>query len=126
MKEFDLEAVKNGSRVMTRDGRTARIVSFDAKGDYPIVALVQKTAEKEDEVARIFTMEGKCSRKNKESPSDLVIAPSIREGFINIFKKGKGLFNRCECVVYPSENSAKLISGNSSDYITTVKIEWEE
>ena len=41
MKEFDLEAAKNGAAVCTRDGRPARIICYDAKGGgYPIIVLI--------------------------------------------------------------------------------------
>ena len=32
MKEFNLEAAKNGDPIITRDGHRARIITFDAKG----------------------------------------------------------------------------------------------
>ena len=43
MKQFSLEEyLKNPSRkVVTRDGRKARIVCTDAMGDYPLIALVE-------------------------------------------------------------------------------------
>ena len=52
MKPFDLEAAKAGKPVCTRDGRKARIISFDRKFlfkgvSYPIIALVEDTAKEE-------------------------------------------------------------------------------
>lgn len=52
LKEFDLEAAKAGKPVCTRDGRKARIISFDRKFlfkgvSYPIIALVEDTAKEE-------------------------------------------------------------------------------
>lgn len=42
-KPFDLEQAKAGKPVCTRDGRKARIICFDAKGDpCPIIALVEE------------------------------------------------------------------------------------
>jgi hypothetical protein len=41
MKEFNLEEAKEGKPVCTRDGRNARIVCFDLKGTYPIMALLE-------------------------------------------------------------------------------------
>jgi len=40
MKKFDLELAKQGHPVCTRDGREARIICFDAKGEQPIVSLI--------------------------------------------------------------------------------------
>ena len=41
MKPFDLEAARAGAPVQTRDGRAVRIVCFDVKDEYPILALVK-------------------------------------------------------------------------------------
>ncbi len=42
MKDFDLRAAKRGAAVCTRDGRNARIITFDCKGcgRKPILALI--------------------------------------------------------------------------------------
>ena len=47
MKRFNLEAAKQGKPVCTKDGKKARIICFDKKGDYPIVALVESKDGKE-------------------------------------------------------------------------------
>ena len=49
MKQFNLEEyLKNPSRkVITRDGRKARIICTDAKNNYPIVALIETSNGKE-------------------------------------------------------------------------------
>ena len=47
LKPFDLEAAKLGKPVCTRDGRKARIICFDAKGDKPIIALVEAKGNKD-------------------------------------------------------------------------------
>ena len=41
LKPFDIQKAREGKPVCTRDGRKARIIYFDAKGDYPIVALIE-------------------------------------------------------------------------------------
>lgn len=46
LKPFDLEAAKQGKPVCTRDGRKARIICFDAKGNNPIVALIYDCKKK--------------------------------------------------------------------------------
>ena len=40
LKPFDIQKAREGNPVCTRDGRKARIICFDKKGDFPIVALV--------------------------------------------------------------------------------------
>lgn len=51
MKNFDLAAAKKGANVCTRDGREARILCFDLKGDkYPILAALYDL----DDVERVY------------------------------------------------------------------------
>ena len=41
MKQFNLKSyIANPRKVITRDGRNVRILCVDAKGDYPVVALI--------------------------------------------------------------------------------------
>ena len=49
MKQFNLdEYLENPSRkVITRDGKNARIICTDAKNNYPIVALIETSNGKE-------------------------------------------------------------------------------
>lgn len=41
MKEFNLEEAKAGKPVCMMDGSKARILCFDAKGEFPIYALIE-------------------------------------------------------------------------------------
>lgn len=63
MKQFNLEEyLKNPNRkVVTRDGRSARIISTDAKGEFPIIALVEKYNGR-TENAFAFTKNGKATK----------------------------------------------------------------
>ena len=64
MKQFSLtEYLKNPSRkIVTRDGRLVkRILCVDAKGDYPIVALIKSKDEKEEYPFR-YTVNGQFSQ----------------------------------------------------------------
>lgn len=47
MRPFDYNDAKNGAPVCTRDGRKARIVCWDAKGNFPLLALVLKDGVEE-------------------------------------------------------------------------------
>lgn len=75
LKPFDLNAAKDGKPVCTKDGRPARIICFDTKGDiYPIIALVDDNGL---EVTIRYNEEGKS--RNKDSDEDLMMAPEISE-----------------------------------------------
>lgn len=73
-KHFDLEAAKAGAKVVTRDGRPARIICFDKKDpDYPIVALVSETKDiKSPEVIYIYQEEGRYF-STQENDRDLFL-----------------------------------------------------
>ena len=118
LKPFDLEAAKAGKPVCTRDGRKARIICFDAKCNKPIVALIydcnKETVLQYLENGRFFV--------DQIDKYDLMMFPQKKEGWVNIFKD----FEDTVCCVYPTEKEALEDGQIEKDYITTIKIEWEE
>lgn len=118
LKEFDLEAAKAGKPVCTRDGRKARIICFDAKCNKPIVALIydcnKETVFQYLESGRFFV--------DQIDKYDLMMFTRKKEGWLNIYKD----FEDTVCCVYPTEKEALEDGETEKDYITTIKIEWEE
>lgn len=124
MKQFSLEEyLKNPSRkVVTRDGRSVRIICTDRKSKYncPIIALIEQFGGEEDFL---------CYPTNGEWPTckniDLFFAPEKHEGWINIYRmedtaQYKGM------IIFSSKEDAVERGEKSSEYIATTKIEWEE
>lgn len=126
MKKFSLEEyLKNpNSEVVTRDERKVRIICTDRKNhdSHPIIALVE--TDEDDERARSYKIDGKWSVDGLESSFDLFFAPTKHEGWMNLYKKNSGLV--IGDLVYNSDEEAKKIAAGNEDYITTIKIEWEE
>lgn len=124
MKQFNLqEYLENPSRqVVTRDGRKVRIICTDRKGDNPIIALVYN-ANVEQEYGYSFYPDGKYFI-DKDDEVDLFFAPTKHEGWMNLYKKNSGLV--IGDLVYNSEEEAKKIAAGDEDYITTIKVEWED
>lgn len=123
MKPFDLELAKAGHPVCTRDGRAVRILCFDRKSvdGYSILALVD---EGNREIFIAYTSRGKFSEHKKDDPYDLFMSPVKKEGWINLYKKDG--VTRTESVnIYQSMEDAMAMH-TPNNYITTVKIEWEE
>ena len=124
MKEFNLELAKKGYEVCTRDGRNARIISFDRKNanGYNIVALIDNNGH---EIIRTYTKKGyNDALFDRESDLDLVMKPTKHEGWIN-------LYNECGWTttgisIYETKESAILNRDVEREYFTTIKIEWEE
>ncbi len=124
LKPFDLEAAKAGKLVCTRDGRKARIISFDRHGeDCPIIALVVDSKNAECEEVIDYTLDGICNENIiNHNKYDLMMFTRKKEGWLNIFKD----FEDTVCCVYPTEKEALEDGEIEKDYITTIKIEWEE
>ena len=121
MKEFNLEEyLKNPSqKVITRDERDVRIVCTDVKSDFPVIALVCCSDNKED----ICTYHKNGHTLNEyESPNDLFFAPIKKEGWINIYQIGK--IYQCGNIHNTKEEALNYKS--NQNYIKTIKIEWEE
>ena len=124
LKPFDLEAAKAGKPVCTRDGRKARIISFDRHGeDCPIIALVVDSKNAECEEVIDYTLDGICNENIiNHNNYDLMMLPQKKEGWVNTYKD----FEDTVCCVYPTEKEALEDGETEKDYITTIKIEWEE
>lgn len=124
LKEFNLEAAKAGKPVCTRDGRKVRIISFDRHGeDCPIIALVVDSKNAECEEVIDYTLDGICNENIiNHNKYDLMMFTRKKEGWLNIYKD----FEDTVCCVYPTEKEALEDGEIEKDYITTIKIEWEE
>ena len=118
MKPFNLEEyLKNPKRkVVTRNGRSARIICTDAKGNYPIVVLIEEGCY---DNALSYTKDGRLYA-GESNVYDLFFAPEKHEGWVNVYRD----FDDMMCgSVFATEEDAKC---NAKTAIATVKIEWEE
>ena len=118
MKPFDLEAAKAGKLVCTRDGRKARIISFDRHGeDCPIIALVVDSKNAECEEVIDYTLDGICNENIiNHNKYDLMMSPEKKEGWIIIHKEA----------IYDKETAEKIARETTANVIRIQKIEWEE
>ena len=122
MKQFNLEEylANPSKKVVTMDGRNVRITCTDVKRPmYPILALVDNGSY---EVPASYTENGEYYTGGKQSLG-LLFAPEKYEGWINIYKKKDKGF--CIGNLYDSKEKA-LVNAENYDYVTTIKIEWEE
>ena len=136
MEQFSLdEYLKNPTRpIVTRDGRSVRIICTDRNPDsypvenqglYSIIALVQG---KFREDVMCYTENGlflHCS----EEPEDLFFATEREEkknkhqGWVNIYEHDMNI-RYPSFTIYNTEKEAKRERGNRC--VATIKIEWEE
>ena len=123
MKQFNLEEyLKNPTKkVITRDGRSARIICTDAKGNFPIIALVE--IHNGDETVIRLKENGRFDNYTANS-SDLFFAPVKKEGWINLYKINSTISPGPRA--YDTKEDAESVVGDKSYYLSTIKIKWEE
>ena len=116
LKPFDIQKAREGKPVCTRDGRKARILCYDFKKNerYPILAAVENKDGMER--ALIYSNDGFYNNQDCESYNDLMMLPEKKEGWVNLYKE------RC----YESKKEAIRHIAPGTDYIGTIKVEWEE
>ena len=126
MEQFSLEKyLANPSRkVVTRNGRNARIICTDMNSkNYPIVALVQLSDNTTEDVWT-YTKDGEFEVEQSTS-YDLFFAPETHEGWINVYRYSDG-GHAYAGAVYDSKEDAEKRKVIDENYVTTIKIEWEE
>ena len=123
MEQFSLEKyLANPSRkVVTRDGRNARIICTDRRDlNYPIIALIETIPGKE--MAYTHAKDGKhCT--DCADIFDLFFAPERHEGWVNILREEYGYEGG---LIYDFKEDAEKIAKVNKCCIATVKVEWEE
>lgn len=134
MKQFNLkEYLENPSRkIVTRDGRNARIICTDKKGVCPIVALIEKSDGVVEETI-IYKENGEVFGTTT-TKYDFFFTPEKHEGWTNIYRGSdnsryvitRPIFGPKEESIFESKEEAEKEGKRHIDYMTTVKIEWEE
>ena len=124
MEQFSLEKyLANPSRkVVTREGCPVRILCTDRKSyNEEIVGLVMNDNGMESVLTWI--QQGKVFF-NSDTPNDLFFAPETHEGWINVYRNNDS--HTYAGAVYDSKEDAEKRKTIDENYVTTIKIEWEE
>ena len=123
MKQFNLdEYLKDTSKkVVTREGKPVKIHCTNFASDNPVIATME-----DDEYSYSFSRDGKFIKDIDESDYDLFFAPEKHEGWVNILKGTYGARYIEHTRIFKSKEDAEKALECYSDYITTLKIEWEE
>ena len=127
MKQFNLQEylAHPERKVVTRDGRKARIVCTDRAGSTtkPVVALI--TLPNGDEIVKCFWEDGIETRGVEENIYDLFFIPEKHEGWININKWPDGVRDS-DGIIYHTKLDIPDIPPVGGKRVATIKIEWEE
>ena len=116
------EYLKNPNlKVVTRDGRSARIICTNRLDEnYPVIALVDDNDDMEDLLS--YTINGELY-KNQGDDRDLFFAPEKTTGWINVYR-GNGGYKTFVCNrIFATKEEAQR---DKREIIATIKIEWEE
>ena len=124
MEQFSLQKYRENPlrKVVTREGNPVRIICTDARGEYPIIALVEHYDGGNDN-AYSYTKDG-VYYPVETSEEDLFFAseaPEKHKAWINIYKS-KALYQVGK--LHETEKDAEVM--RTKNCIATVKVEWEE
>ena len=142
MKPFNLKAyLENPYRkVVTRDGRTVRIICTNGKlfspgaddSIYPVVALVKKSSNNRgknpnEEILTCYDTNGHIN-KNVDDRNDLFFETVKVSGWINIYRATTFPGGVSTGAIHETKEEALLTrTGEGKDnYLDTIFIEWEE
>lgn len=122
MKPFSLkEYLKNPSRkIITRGGSAVKIHCTNYQGEKPIIAEMEGLGH-----SFSYNKEGRYF-SDGESLRDLFFAPKKKEGWVNIIKSRKGVPYVKDTIIFSSRERAETQGKADRNYVSTVKIEWEE
>ena len=127
-KPFSLEEYrKNSSRkIVTGDGRKVRrILCTDAKGNYPVVALVERQDGIGDEPVA-YTKDGNYIDGVVSFVHDLFFVTEKHEGWVIILKAHDGNTYIGSSCIFKTKEEADAEGVGWSGYVSSIKIEWEE
>ena len=126
LKPFSLEAAKAGKPVCTRDGRKARIICFDAKrkDERNIVAVIPSKDYPGFEDVIAYPNDGNYYGGH-ENDGDLMMLLEKKEGWVNVYRNEKGEY-WSEQIIFSTKKDATDFVHDYTQYVTTVKITWEE
>ena len=110
---------------MTRDGRNVRILCTDAKGDYPIVTLME-TLDGSIEFVNKFKKDGHfLDNDGNKSNLDLFFVPEKHEVWVNVYKGDNRDYFTLGSMIYDRKEDAERCRIEET-CVATVKIEWED
>lgn len=126
MEQFSLEKyLANPSRkLVTEDGRKVKILCTNRKSPYPIVALVENHDSNNEDVYS-YRENGLYSLFSLSEENNLFFASEKGEGWINVYRNSDSGHTYAGAV-YDSKEDAEKRKVIDENYVTTIKIEWEE
>ena len=118
LKPFDIQKAREGKPVCTRDGRKARILCFDrfCCDEISTIVACVLSKDRKDENVIIYSSDGFMIDKQHPCADDLMMRPEKRLGWVNVYKNQ----------IHDTPKSAEEGHKGITDYIKTIRVEWEE
>lgn len=123
LKPFNLEEylTNPSKKVVTRDGREVKIhCTNHYLTNQCVIAEIKDIG-----LSFSFNQYGQQYGNTEDSPLNLFFASEKKEGWINIYKTKQSRYTLGSSI-YNSKEEARDAVYNSEEYVTTIKIEWEE
>ena len=123
MKQFSLEEFKKNPnrKVVTRSGRTVRILCTDAKGDCPIFGLALGVDNCE------FPIMCSAIGETEFEEDDIFFDVEKKEGYINLYRSKLGISShQTSFGILSKEQAEREAAEYPDDFIATAKVTWEE
>lgn len=120
MKPFNLdEYLKNpNKKVITRDGKNVKIHCTNCVGAHPVIAEIEG-----EKYSYFYDKNGEYYFR--PSISDLFFASEKKIGWVNLYKDESNHYLTGRSI-YDNEADAVTYGSGFSNYIKTIKLEWEE
>lgn len=122
MKPFSIDEYRKNPlrKIVTRDGRNAKIICTNFLSNKPIIAEIE-----EDGYSLSYDENGR--NNNFSTPCDLFFAHEKHEGWLNIYRSDEcGFYMRGKSQYKSKEEADKVAKANPKTFFTTIKVEWEE
>ena len=98
-------AINWNKPVQTRDGRKVRILAADARGDYPVIGLIESPGDPTDD-CEFWTESGAFYSDRDGSPEDLINVPTPPKKSFYIVNPGAMLGENAGLFGYQDESEA--------------------
>ena len=127
MKDFDIEKVRQnldkaqkGELVCTEDGHCVRLFCLDAKGEYPLIGII----DHEDYESPInWTIDGKFVKGSVHHEFDLKLKSTKIKGWVNVYDIGN---RRVLGAIWESKERAEGALDGGEEYVRTMYVEYNE
>ena len=127
MRQFNLEEAKAGKPVCTRNGREAKLIYEikDEKDIYPMIVLVIDPEGYGTWIPRKYALDGRYDL-SRATDYDLFMVDDKKEVCVNIFRSLDKEPKYFTSDIFTSEEEARKYSKICKNYVSTIRIEWEE